>query len=427
MSWKKFAGPTILAGIAILLLLAININGNMKYDEGDTVDPNFLTSSCCMGLLSILSCLSSIVWFSFALGMRSDKTVFLEGGPDNSRHSSAHVASDSQSNVASSGIGGGAVSYVREKIAIEKSEGDTARMVGFLVIFGSIAMFALMVLLGFISILMSLGPGLGFSGGTCNDTCESIWAGAVLSKWISLLLFPCGLIALARPWSWSAEDIPSAAVKVIPVIVAGIALIAVISYGVPALIVLLIAGIVWSIYFQMEDVKKVISFIVAGIALISVIAFGGPALIVLLVAGMAWLIYYQMEDVELKALKLDEVNELVWTISTPLILVAAIALIFEFGFYSLFGRFGRYGMFGIGAFALLIIAAFVPLVVCVIVVALFVILSKLNFVGTDGDWGTLDLINSVYSDIFSDEDDAPESEHEFVSESEEGWWEGQSE
>ena len=384
MSWKKFAGPTILAGIAILLLLAININGNMKYDEGDTVDPNFLTSSCCMGLLSILSCLSSIVWFSFALGMRSDKTVFLTGGPDNSRHSSDPVASDSQSNGASSTIGGGAVPYVREKFAIEKSEGNTARMVGFLVIFGSIAMFALMVLLGFISILMSLGPGLGFSGGTCNDTCESIWAGAVLSKWISLLLFPCGLIALARPWSWSAEDIPSAAVKVIPVIV-------------------------------------------AGIALISVIAFGGPALIVLLIAGMAWLIYYQMEDVELKALKLDEVNELVWTISTPLILVAAIALIFEFGFYSLFGRFGSYGMFGIGAFALLIIAAFVPLVVCVIVAALFMILSRLNFVGTDGDWGTLDLINSVYSDIFSDEDDAPESEHEFVSESEEGWWEGQSE
>jgi len=94
------------------------------------------------------------------------------------------------------------VSYVREKIIIEKSEGDTGQMVGFFVIIGSIVMLALMVLLGFISILMSLGSGLGFSGGTCNNTCESLWAGAVLSKWISLLLFPCGLIALARPWSW---------------------------------------------------------------------------------------------------------------------------------------------------------------------------------------------------------------------------------
>ena len=373
MSWKKFAGPAILAGIAILLLLAINVNGNMKYDEGDTVDPGFVQTSCCMGLLSILSCLSSIVWFSFALGMRSEKAVFLSGDPGNSQHSSVPVASDSQSYVVPSTIGRGAVSYVREKIAIEKSEGDTARMVGFLIIFGSIAMFALMVLLGFISILMSLGPGLGFSGGTCNDTCESIWSGAVLSKWISLLLFPCGLIALARPWSWfrSAEDIRNAAVKVIAVIFAGMALIAVIS-------------------------------------------FGGPALIVLLIAGMAWLIYYQMEDVELKALKLDEVNELVWTISLPLILVATIVLIFEFGFYALFGRFGTYGMFGLGAFALLIILAFVPLVVCVIVAALFMILNKLNFVGTDGDWGTLDLIKSVYSDIFSDEDDVDENPE---------WWE----
>ena len=74
-----------------------------------------------------------------------------------------------------------------------------------------------------------------------------------------------------------------------------------------------------------------VRIIVAGIALIAVISFGEPALIVLLIAGMAWLIYYQMEDVELKALKLDEVNELVWTISLPLILVAIIASVFEFG------------------------------------------------------------------------------------------------
>jgi hypothetical protein len=154
-------------------------------------------------------CLGSIVWFAFALGKKTQKTFFLAGDPGNSQHISVPVASDSQSNVVPSTIGGGAVSYVREKFAIEKSEGDTAQMVGFLIIFGSIAMFALMVLLGFISILMSLGSGLGFSGGTCNNTCESIWAGAVLSKRISLLLFPCGLIALARPWSWfrSAEDI----------------------------------------------------------------------------------------------------------------------------------------------------------------------------------------------------------------------------
>ena len=367
MSWKKFAGPAILAGIAILLLLTININGEMRYDEGDTVDPEFLSSSCFMGLLSILCCLGSIVWFSLALGMRSERAVFLAASTGNSQHSSVPVASSSQSDVVPSAIGGGAASYVREKIAIGKSEGDKARMVGFLLIFGSIAMFALMVLLGFISIIMSFGPGLGFSGGTCNDTCESIWSGAVLSKWISLSLFPCGLIALARPWSWSNEDMRLVSARATPVIVAVISLIAVIS-------------------------------------------FGGPALIVLLVAGMAALIHNQMEDVELNALKLEDLSRLVYVISIPLILVVAIALGFEFGFYKIYGGFGTYGMFGLGVLALFVTWVFLHLAVYAIVGALVMVLRKLSLVGTDGDWGALDLMKLAYSDIsdFSDEDDAAE-------------------
>jgi len=248
MNWKKFAGPAILAGLAILIWSGVNVLLSMKYEEGETVDPGVPIGVCGIGLLSSIMCLGSIVWFAFALGTKTQKTVFLTGDPGNSQHISVPVASDSQSNVVPPTIGGGAVSYIREKIAIEKSEGDTAQMVGFLIIFGSIAMFALMVLLGFISILMSLGSGLGFSGGTCNDTCESIWAGAVLSKWISLLLFPCGLIALARPWSWfrSDEDFRDPVVKVRAGIVAGIALIAVISFGWPALLVVGIALIIYA-------------------------------------------------------------------------------------------------------------------------------------------------------------------------------------
>lgn len=202
MNWNKFAGPVIIAGIAIFLLVAVNVSGNMKYDEGDTVDTGDVQSSCCIGLLSTLMCLSSIVWFAFALGTNTQKTVFLAQESGNLQDISVPLTSDSQSNVMHSTVNGGALPYVGEKIVIEKSEDDTAQMIGFLIIFGSIAMFALMVLLGFITILMSLGPGLGFSGGTCNNTCQSIWSGAVFSKWISLLLFLCGLIALARPWSW---------------------------------------------------------------------------------------------------------------------------------------------------------------------------------------------------------------------------------
>ena len=248
MDWKKFAGPAILAGIAILIWQAVNVLGNVMYDEGDTVDPGVAQTFCCMGLLSILMCLGSIVWFAFALGTKTQKTVFLSEDPDNFQHVSVPLAGDAQSTVVPSTIGGGPVSYVREKIIITKSEGDTAQMVGFLIIAGSIAMFAHMVLLGFISILMSLGSGLGFSGGTCNETCEAWWSAAKFSMWASLLLFPCGLIALARPWSWfrSGQDIHDPVVKVRAGIVAGIALIAVISFGWPALLVVGIALIIYA-------------------------------------------------------------------------------------------------------------------------------------------------------------------------------------
>ena len=248
MDWKKFAGPAILAGLAILIYQAVNVSGHMLYDEGDTVDDEFVLTSCCMGLLSILMCLGSIVWFAFALGTKTQKTVFLSEDPDNFHHVSVPLAGDAQSTVVPSAIGEGPVSYVRGRWVITKSEGDTAQMVGFLIIAGSIAMFALMVLLGFIAVLMSLGSGLGFSGGTCNSTCETIWSGAVFSMRASILLFPCGVIALARPWSWfrSGQDIRDPVVKVRVGIVAGIALIAVISFGWPALLVVGIALIIYA-------------------------------------------------------------------------------------------------------------------------------------------------------------------------------------
>ena len=248
MDWKKFAGPAILAGIAILIWQAVNLLGNMMYDDGDTVDPGVAQTFCCMGLLSILMCLGSIVWFAFALGTKTQKTVFLSEDPDNFQHVSVPLAGDAQSTVVPSAIGGGPVSYVREKIIITKSEGETAQMVGFLIIAGSVVMFVLMIILGFIWALSGMGSGLGGSGGTCNETCEFFGSAAKFSMWASLLLFPCGVIALARPWSWfrSGQDIRDPVVKVRVGIVAGIALIAVISFGWPALLVVGIALIIYA-------------------------------------------------------------------------------------------------------------------------------------------------------------------------------------
>ena len=243
MNWKKFAGPAILIGIAILLYVGMNAYVDAKYDEGDTVEDGDMIATCGAFLLLVLSCLGSIVWFAFALGGKTQKTVFLAEVPSNSQHTPVPLANDSHSTVAPSTIGGSPVSYVREKIIIAKSEGDTGQMVGFLIIAGSIVMFVLMIILGSIWILSGMGSGLGGSGGTCDETCESLGSAAEFSMWASLLLFPCGLIALARPWSWfsSGQDIRDPVVKVRIGIVAGIALIAVISFGWPALLVVGIA------------------------------------------------------------------------------------------------------------------------------------------------------------------------------------------
>jgi len=243
MDSKKFAGPAILAGIAIVIWQAVNILGNTMYDTGDTVDPGVNLTFLCMGLISVLTCLGSIVWFAFALGTKTQQKVILTEDASNVQHTPVPLASDSQSTVVPSTIGGGPVSYVREKIIIAKSEGDTAQMVGFLFIAGSVVMFVLMIMLGSIWILSGIGPGLGGSGGTCDESCESWGSAAEFSMWASLLLFPCGVITLARPWSWfsSGQDISDPVVKVRVGIVAGIALIAVISFGWPALLVVGIA------------------------------------------------------------------------------------------------------------------------------------------------------------------------------------------
>ena len=248
MSRNKFAGPAILAGIAILIWQSVKLLGNIMYDDGDTLAPGVAQTFLCMGLISILTCLGSVVWFAFALGTKTQEKVFLVEDPSNLQHTPVPLASDSQSMVVPSTIGGGPVSYVREKIIIAKSEGDTAQMVGFLTIAGSVVMFVLMITLGFFWILSGMGSGLGGSGGTCDETCESLGSAAKFSMWASLLLFPCGVIALGRPWSWfsSTEDIHDPVVKVRIGIVAGIALIAVISFGWPALLVVGIALIIYA-------------------------------------------------------------------------------------------------------------------------------------------------------------------------------------
>ena len=88
----------------------------------------------------------------------------------------------------------------------EENNGDKARIIGFSSIALSGFAILLMIVFGFISILSSLGPGLGFSGGTCDNFCERTWWAALFSGKLSIYLFFIGLISLARPWSWIPES-----------------------------------------------------------------------------------------------------------------------------------------------------------------------------------------------------------------------------
>ena len=58
MDWKKFAGPAILVGIAILLIVVVQAGLDAKYDEGDTLEHGVAQAICCTYLVSILFCLS---------------------------------------------------------------------------------------------------------------------------------------------------------------------------------------------------------------------------------------------------------------------------------------------------------------------------------------------------------------------------------
>ena len=89
-----------------------------------------------------------------------------------------------------------------------------------------------------------------------------------------------------------------------------------------------------------------------------------------------------MEEKELKILKLDEMTELVWNIFVPLFVII---LIISF--------ISGYGIWTTAAITVI----FLLPVVCIISGILITILSKLNYVRTDGEWSTLDLMKSVFS------------------------------
>ena len=89
-----------------------------------------------------------------------------------------------------------------------------------------------------------------------------------------------------------------------------------------------------------------------------------------------------VEEKELKVLKLEQMTNLIWIISIPLFVTILIFTISKYGFFSAYD------------FTLLAgIAVFVGIpIVCIVLGILIKILTKLNIIETDGNWGALEII-----------------------------------
>ena len=100
-----------------------------------------------------------------------------------------------------------------------------------------------------------------------------------------------------------------------------------------------------------------------------------------------------MAEKELRVLKLDEMANLIFMICVSLFAIILLASFIQYGFWDTFvwGRLAEIGVISV---------CFLFPVICIISGIIIMILSKLNFVKTDGNWGTLDLMKSVYSELY---------------------------
>ena len=174
---------------AILLILTIIMNRIGSYiifrDGSQETTATLGITSIIFQLCSIVLFFVTLIVFAYSLGKSPERTE--DRNKEKSKEDNWWAIEKPENNT-------------------DGKDGDKARIVGFSSIALSGFAILLMIVFGFISILSSLGPGLGFSGGTCDSFCERTWLAALFSGKLSVYLFFIGLISLARPWSWIPES-----------------------------------------------------------------------------------------------------------------------------------------------------------------------------------------------------------------------------
>lgn len=182
MKYKRFNIPIIL----LILTILLNRLGNYLIYGNEEYGPMVAMLSIIMQLCSFILFFITLIVFAYLLGKNPKKQEIND------------IVREQNNNW-------WAIEAPKENLIIQNN-GNKARVFGFSSIALSIFAIVLMIILGIIAIISSLGPGLGFSGGTCDSFCEGTWLAASFSGKSSIYLFLIGIISLARPWSWISKS-----------------------------------------------------------------------------------------------------------------------------------------------------------------------------------------------------------------------------
>ncbi len=173
---NRFLAPGIIFVIAIVLFM---FGG---HEEGDTVKDGDLVFFLLLQCLSVITCFVGVILLAYALGRPGEKV------------SVSMIVQD---------ISNPAIT----KIPIIKHYGDSkAQGYGSMMLVLSFGAVIISILLAIVGILSSMGSGLGFSGGTCDESCETTWNLAKYSCVGGIIIFFGGLITVARPWAWFGDQ-----------------------------------------------------------------------------------------------------------------------------------------------------------------------------------------------------------------------------
>jgi len=178
--WKsnRFLVPGILLAVAV----GLHVAGQNVIMSGSEETAMIGVISTC---IAAPTCLLGIILMAYALGKPKQKVTF------------SVVMQDVSNPIVS-----------RMPVYNQFQESKSQNLGGLMVSLSILLIFGA-VILAIVSVLSSLGPGLGGSGGSCDEFCEGTMSMAYYSCFGGIALFFAGLVALARPWVWFREESPN--------------------------------------------------------------------------------------------------------------------------------------------------------------------------------------------------------------------------